>query len=112
MRQITEIWKKAGLFGIGMWALTEEKLQDITDELIENGEMQKEEGKKFVRDLMDEQKKQKQEMENKISAKVQETVDRADLASKSEVDELKEMIRSLESKIDNLKSEEEEEKDL
>jgi polyhydroxyalkanoate synthesis regulator phasin len=112
LRQITEIWKKAGLFGIGMWALTEEKLQDITDELIENGEMQKEEGKKFVRDLMDEQKKQKQEMENKISAKVQETVDRADLASKSEVDELKEMIRSLESKIDNLKSEEEEEKDL
>jgi len=95
-----------------MWALTEEKLQDITDELIENGEMQKEEGKKFVRDLMDEQKKQKQEMENKISSKVQETIDRADLASKSEVDELKEMIRSLESKIDNLKSEEEEEKDL
>ena len=112
MRRITEIWKKAGLFGIGMWALTEEKLQDITDELIENGEMQKEEGKKFVRDLMDEQKKQKQEMENKISSKVQETIDRADLASKSEVDELKEMIRSLESKIDNLKSEEEEEKDL
>ncbi|MDW7730795.1 MAG: hypothetical protein SCH66_00005 [Methanolobus sp.] len=112
MREITEIWKKAGLFGIGMWALTEEKLQDMTDELIENGEMRKEEGKKFVRDLMDEQKKQKQEMENKISAKVQEAVDKADLASKDEVRELKEMIQSLGIKIDTLMSEEKEEKDL
>ena len=112
MREITEIWKKAGLFGIGMWALTEEKLQDITDELIENGEMQKEEGKKFVRDLMDQQKKQKQEMENKISSKVQEAVDKAEVARKEEIGELKEMIMTLNSKIDNLTSEEKEEKDL
>lgn len=112
MREITEIWKKAGLFGIGMWALTEEKLQDITDELIENGEMQKEEGKKFVRSLMDEQKKQKEEIETKISSKVQEAVDKADLAGKDEVNELKDMIRSLESKIDTLMNERKEEKDL
>lgn len=112
MREITEIWKKAGLFGIGMWALTEEKLQDMTDELIENGEMKKEEGKKFVRDLMDEQKKQKQKMENEISAKVQEAVDRADLASKDEVNELKYMISSLESKIDTLMSKEKDDQDL
>lgn len=112
MREITEIWKKAGLFGIGMWALTEEKLQDITDELIENGEMQKEEGKKFVRSLMDEQKKQKEEMENKITSRVQEAVDKAELARKKEIDELKEMIIALNSKIDTLTGEEKEEKDL
>ncbi|WP_406655541.1 hypothetical protein V7O62_07040 [Methanolobus sp. ZRKC2] len=112
MREITDIWKKAGLLGIGMWALTEEKFQDITDELIENGEMKKEEGKKFIRDLKDEHKKQKEEMENKISSKVQEAVDKADVAKKDEIRELKEMIKALESKIDALASEEKEEKDL
>lgn len=102
MRDMTELWKKATLFGIGMYALTEEKIQDYTDELIENGEMRKEEGKKFVRELMDEQKKQKEDMENKITAKVQETFKKADYATKDEVRDLKETLRGLESKIDML----------
>ncbi|MDI3539054.1 MAG: hypothetical protein PWR29_1038 [Methanolobus sp.] len=102
MRDMTELWKKATLFGIGMWALTEEKIQDFTDELIENGEMKKEEGKKFVHELVDEQRKQKEEMENRITARVQETFKRADYATKEEVKDLKETIRGLESKIDML----------
>ncbi|MBN2110013.1 MAG: hypothetical protein JW705_02855 [Methanosarcinaceae archaeon] len=112
MQEITEIWRKAGLFGIGMWAFTEEKLQDIADELIENGEMKKEEGKKFIRDLMDEQKKQKEEVENKISARVQEAVDKADIARKNEISELKELMKALESKIDSMTTKEKDEKDL
>jgi polyhydroxyalkanoate synthesis regulator phasin len=99
---MTELWKKATLFGIGMWALTEEKIQDFTDELIENGEMRKEEGKKFVRELVDEQKKQKEEMENRITARIQDTFKKADYATKDEVKDLKEMMIGLESKIDML----------
>ena len=102
MRDMTELWKKATLFGIGMWALTEEKIQDFTDELIENGEMRKEEGKKFVRELVDEQKKQKEEMENRITARIQDTFKKADYATKDEVKDLKEMMIGLESKIDML----------
>lgn len=102
MRDMTELWKKATLFGIGMWALTEEKIQDFTDDLIENGEMRKEEGKKFVRELVDEQKKQKEEMENRITARVQDTFKKADYATRDEVKDLKEMMIGLESKIDML----------
>ena len=102
MRDMTELWKKATLFGIGMWALTEEKIQDFTDELIENGEMRKEEGKKFVRELVDEQKKQKEELENRITARVQDTFKKADYATRDEVKDLKGMIIGLESKIDML----------
>ncbi|WP_406670399.1 hypothetical protein V7O67_14885 [Methanolobus sp. ZRKC4] len=110
--EITDIWKKAGLLGIGMWALTEEKFQDITDELIENGEMKKEEGKKFIRDLKDEHKKQKEEMENKISSKVQETMNKADIATKDEVRELKDIIQKLDAKLDKLTGSDDEEKDV
>ncbi|SFM78865.1 phasin family protein [Methanolobus profundi] len=104
---IAEIMKKVGLFGIGLWALTEEKVQDIADDLIENGEMKKEEGKKFVREVVEEQKKQKEDMEKKISSKVQETINKADIATKDEVSELKDIIKSLEEKIDKLTSSEE-----
>ncbi len=109
---ITEAMRKVGLFGIGMWALTEERIQDITDELIENGEIRKEEGKKFVRDMMEEQRKQKEDVEKKISAKVQETLDKADVATKDEVRELKDVIKDLEAKIDRLADSDKEEKDL
>ncbi|WP_340820368.1 hypothetical protein [Methanolobus sp. WCC4] len=104
---IAEIMKKVGLFGIGLWALTEEKIQDIADDLIENGEMKKEEGKQFVRDVVEEQKKQKEDMEKKISSKVQETISKADVATKDEVSELKDIIKSLEAKIDKLTGSEE-----
>ncbi|MEZ5334076.1 MAG: phasin family protein [Methanolobus sp.] len=99
---ITEVMRKVGLFGIGLWALTEEKIQDITDDLIENGEIKKEEGKKFVREVIDEQKKQKEEIENKITSKVQDTFKKADVATKDEVQDLKDTIKSLEDKIDKL----------
>jgi polyhydroxyalkanoate synthesis regulator phasin len=99
---MTELWKKATLFGIGMWAITEEKIQDFTDELIENGEIRKEEGKKFVREVVDEQKKQREELENRITAKVQDTFKKADYATRDEVRDLKEIIIGLESKIDVL----------
>jgi len=102
LRDMTELWKKATLFGIGMWALTEEKIQDFTDDLIENGEMRKEEGKKFVRELVDEQKKQKEEMENRITARVQDTFKKADYATRDEVKDLREMMIGLENKIDML----------
>jgi len=102
LRDMTELWRKATLFGIGMWALTEEKIQDFTDDLIENGEMRKEEGKKFVRELVDEQKKQKEEMENRITARVQDTFKKADYATRDEVKDLKEMMIGLENKIDML----------
>ncbi|WP_407355498.1 phasin family protein [Methanolobus sp. WCC5] len=109
---ITEVMKKVGLFGIGLWALTEEKIQDIADELIENGEIKKEEGKQFVRDVVEEQKKQKEDMEKKISSKVQETINKTDIATKDEVKELKDIIKSLEEKIDRLTSSDDKEKDL
>ncbi len=113
MNDVTEIMKRVGLFGVGMWALTEEKIKDIADELVESGEIRKEEGKKFVRDLVEEQQKQKAEMEDKIYSKVQENMKKADMATKEEVMELKDTISRLEEKIDKLmSSHNEDEQDL
>ncbi|WP_406660685.1 hypothetical protein V7O66_12720 [Methanolobus sp. ZRKC3] len=111
MKEVTDIMKKVGLFGIGLWALTEEKIQEITDDLVEDGELKKEEGKKFVREVIDEQKKQKEEIESKITNKVQETFKKADVATKEELHELKDIIKELNRKIDKMTGSEEEEKE-
>ncbi len=40
-----ESLKKVGLFGIGVLSITEEKIKQVVNELVEKGEMNKEEGK-------------------------------------------------------------------
>jgi len=102
MKEVNDIMNKVGLFGIGLWALTEEKIQDISDALVENGEIKKEEGKKFVRDAIDEQRRQKDELETSITSKVQETFNKAEVATKDEVQELKDTIKELNDKVNKM----------
>ncbi|OPY18281.1 MAG: Poly(hydroxyalcanoate) granule associated protein (phasin) [Methanomethylovorans sp. PtaU1.Bin093] len=94
--------KKVGLFGIGLWALTEDKINELSKELIESGEMNKEEGKKFVKEVLEEQKKQKEDIEKKINSKVQETFKRAEVVKKDDLKVLKEQIQQLQDKLDEL----------
>ncbi|HJH32082.1 MAG TPA: hypothetical protein C5S50_07900 [Methanosarcinaceae archaeon] len=97
-----EIIRKIGLIGIGAWALTEEKINEISKDLVEKGEINKEEGKKFVRELIDEQKKQKNELESKISEKVKETFGKAEMETKNEIRRLERKIDKLEEAIEKL----------
>jgi len=97
-----EIIRKIGLLGLGAWALTEEKINEISKELVDKGEINKEEGKKFVKDLIDEQKKQKTELESKISEKVKETFGKAEMETKKEIKRLERKIDKLEEAIEKL----------
>jgi len=97
-----ETIRKLGLFGIGAWALTEEKISEIAKELVDKGEINKEDGKKFVRELIDEQKKQKEEIENRISEKVKETFGKAKTETKEEIERLERKIDKLEEAIEKL----------
>ncbi|AKB86188.1 phasin family protein [Methanococcoides methylutens] len=89
--------KKLGLFGLGMYAITEEKIDEYVKELVENGDFNKEEGKKFVEDLLEKQKQQQEDLEDKISSKVQEVFGKSDLASKEEIEALQKKIEDLET---------------
>ena len=93
-----EIIKKLGLIGIGAWALTEEKIEKLTNELVEEGEINKEEGKKFIKDMFEERKQQKAEIESKITEKVQETFKKTDLLTKEDLERLEKRLDRLEKK--------------
>jgi len=98
--------KKLGLFGLGMYAITEEKIDEYVKELVENGDFNKEEGKKFVEDLLEKQKQQQEDLEDKISSKVQEVFGKSDLASKDEIEALQKKIEDLEALLKEKEKEE------
>ena len=88
--------KKMGLIGIGLISMTEEKITEFTNELIDKGELNKEEGKKLVKEMIEEKKKQKEELEDKICSKVNEYIEKVNYAKSDDVKELEKRIEELE----------------
>jgi len=99
---MSETLRKLGLIGIGVLAITQEKIKQTVDELIEKGEMNREEGKSLVQELLTEKKKQMQELGDRISEDVQNAVDRSKLATKDDVARLEEKITGLETAVKEL----------
>jgi len=97
-----ESLRKIGLLGIGALSITEEKLKQVVDELVEKGEVSKEEGKTLVHELMTEKTKQMQEFEEKITGDVQNAIERSKVASKDDLLRLEDKIAELEKTIQKL----------
>jgi len=104
IRRITmiESLRKLGLLGIGVISITEEKVKQVVNELVEKGEMNKEEGKTLVHELLTEKKKQMQDFEEKISEDVQNAIGKSKIALKDDVSRLEDKITELEETIQKL----------
>ncbi|PXF60058.1 MAG: hypothetical protein C4B59_10110 [Candidatus Methanogaster sp.] len=99
---MSETLRKLGLLGIGVLAITEEKIRQTVDELIEKGEMNREEGKSLVQELLTEKKKQMQELGDTISNSVQNAIDRSKIATTDDVAHIEDKIAELEKTVKEL----------
>ncbi len=102
MSEMSDMLKKMGLFGIGVISLTQEKLDEFTQEMIKKGEMSREEGKKFVREVLSEKEKQVREIEDKINEKVKKTIEESGIVMKSDLAALEKKIEKLEKTINSM----------
>ncbi len=99
---MSESLRKLGLLGIGALAITEEKIRQTIDELVEKGEMNRDEGKSLVHELLTEKTRQMQELGDKISEDVQNAIGRSKIASKDDIARLEEKIVELEKAVKEL----------
>ncbi len=105
MSEMSEMFRKMGLFGIGVISLTQEKAEEFTQEMIKKGEMNREEGKKFVRDVLSEKDRQVKDIENKINQKVKESLEKSGVAMKSDLEVLEKKIEKLEKTVNKMTKE-------
>lgn len=103
MTEISEIFRKMALFGIGAIAISQEKIEEFAQEMVKKGEMNREEGKKFVFEVLAEKDKQRKEVEEKINNKVKEVIANSGLAMKRDVNELSVRMEKIEASFDKLK---------
>lgn len=104
IRRITmiESLRKLGLLGIGAISITEDKVKQVVNELVEKGEMNAAEGKTLVHELLTEKKKQMQELDEKLTRDVQNAIGKSNIALKDDVSRLEDKITELEKTIQKL----------
>jgi poly(hydroxyalkanoate) granule-associated protein len=95
--------RKVLLASIGAVALAQEEIDDFINRLIERGEIAEKDGKKLVREIMDKRRKDAENVEDKITSRVESVMDRMSVPSKADIDTLSEKINVLSKKIDGLK---------
>jgi polyhydroxyalkanoate synthesis regulator phasin len=98
--------KKLGLIGVGLWAMTEDKIDELVKDLVDKGDISKEEGKKVIQDMLEESKKQRIDLEKKISEKIQESVSKAEVFTRKDKHDLEARIKALEEELEKLRNKE------
>lgn len=94
--------KKLLYQGIGIAAMTKEKLEKAVSELIHSNKISEDEGKKIVDDFSSNVDSKAKETEKKIRDVVSETIAKFRPATKSEVEELRKRIETLEKLVASL----------
>lgn len=103
MSEISEKFRKVALFGIGALALSQEKIVEFSQEMVKKGEMNREEGKKFLLDVLSEKERQLKEVDEKINKKLKEFMECSGFAMKRDIDDLSERMEKIESAFERLK---------
>ena len=90
-----DLMKNVLYAGVGAAFLTKEKIEELKADLVEKGNLSREEGKQFVDDLIKKSEKAKDELELWINKRVEEQVKRLNLATSDEVAELRRKVEEL-----------------
>lgn len=95
--------RKVLLASIGAVALAQDEMEDFINKLVERGEIAEKDGKKLFHELMEKRKKSTEKVEDEIASRVEEALDRMNIASKSDLETLSKKITTLTKIIDDIK---------
>jgi polyhydroxyalkanoate synthesis regulator phasin len=92
---IVDMIEQAMLASVGLALKTRDEVKKYADDFIKKAEMSEREGKKFVDDLLKRYDKSKGKLEDKVEKAVKDVINRASLATKDELEEIKAEIKKL-----------------
>ena len=91
-----DLIKKTMLAGVGLAAMTKDKVEELAEELTEKGELSEKEAKELVEDLLKRSKQAKKDLNKKMEDVVTKVLKKMDVATKQD-------IARLDKKISNIK---------
>jgi len=91
-----DIIKKVMLTGVGLAAMTKDKVEEVARDLAKKGKLSEKEGKKLVDDLLTKSEKAKEDLEKDIEKVVKDTMKKMNLAGAEELSNLTKRVKKLE----------------
>lgn len=88
---------------LGAVALAQEELEELTQKLIERGEIAEQDGKKMMRDMTEKRREQAKKAEDEVDKRIEEIMGRTGVPTKADIDALSAKITILTEKVDELK---------
>jgi poly(hydroxyalkanoate) granule-associated protein len=101
--RMLEALRRVLLATIGAAVIAEEEIKALIDRLVERGEIAERDGKKLYQEMMDKRKYKTAKLEDDISQSVEQVLEKMNIPTKTDVEELGQKIAGLSKKIDDLK---------
>ena len=90
--------------GVGAVVLAQEEVEEFVKKLVDRGEIAEKDGRKLVDDILEKRKGRAQKAEDALETRVEGLLDRMNVPTKSDIDELSKKITLLAQKVDELKN--------
>ena len=94
-----DLIKKTMLTGVGLAAMTKDKIEELAKELTEKGKLTEKEGKDLIDDLLKKSEKAKKDLEAQIERVVKDTMKKMNIASGEELSNLTKRVKKLETAL-------------
>ncbi len=90
-----ELLKNIAYTGIGAAFLTKDKIEELKDDLVEQGKISQDEGKQFVDELVKKTDSMKDSLDLKISKIVEEKIKQLDIVTNDDFADLRRQVEEL-----------------
>ena len=91
------------LAAIGAVAFAQEEVEDFVNRLVERGEIAEKDGKQLVKEMMDKRNEKRRAIDGEVNKRFHDTLDRLNIPSKKDIEELSVKITELTRKVEELK---------
>ena len=96
-----DILKKSIYLGLGIATVTKEKVESLVDDLIEKGQLSKDDKSKAVQEILENLDKSETDFKKKTLAVVNEAVNSLESSTQKDIEELKKLVTDLDKKINS-----------
>ena len=93
-----DLIKKTMLTGVGLAAMTKDKIEELAKELTEKGKMSEKEGKELLDDLLKKSEQSRKDLETKVEGMVRKVLEKMDMVTKKDIASLEKKIKNIEKK--------------
>jgi polyhydroxyalkanoate synthesis regulator phasin len=100
VRCMIDLFKKGVFLGLGLLAFTKEKAEALVDELIKRGEAEQSKRSETVNDILSKAKEFEADVEERIQKQIAKTLEKLNIPTKNDFEELKKELKALAKKID------------